>query len=68
MHPLMKKREKTRYEHELELYYGELDKRYEVINYRTSNNDLKLLYVDHKEKITSWIDPRLKKKKENKIE
>ena len=57
----MKRRETTRLEKELELTYGKLPDGWEIINYKTSNNEVRLLYVNHNLKKTSWIDPRRKK-------
>jgi hypothetical protein len=61
LHPHMRKREKTRLERELELTFGKLPDGWEIINYKTSSNEVRLLYVNHNLKKTSWIDPRRKK-------
>src|SRR5690606_37360526 len=63
MHPLMKKREKTRTENETELLHGKLPDGWEVINFKSEKTgEIRLLYIDHNLKKTSWIDPRRKRK------
>lgn len=61
LHPHMRKREKTRLEKELELTFGKLPDGWEIINYKTPSNEVRLLYVNHILKKTTWIDPRRKK-------
>jgi len=63
LHPMLKKREKSRAESEIELMNGPLPEGWEIINYRSNiTNEIRLLYVDHNLKKTTWIDPRRKKK------
>jgi len=48
-------------EKELDSIYGELPKHWECINYKNEKNDeIKLLFIDHKNQVTSWVDPRKK--------
>jgi hypothetical protein len=60
-HPKMKKREMTKLELDYDQIYGPLPEEWEIIDYYI--DELKcsrLLYINHRLRVTSWIDPRKK--------
>ena len=61
LHPKLKSKQKSRMEKELDSIYGELPENWECINYKKENSvEIRLLFIDHKNQVTSWIDPRKK--------
>ena len=60
-HPKIKKRLKTKIELDYEQIYGPLPPEWEIIDYYSNELKLtRLLYLNHRLKVTSWIDPRRK--------
>jgi hypothetical protein len=60
-HPKMKKREKSKIEIDYDHIYGPLPPEWEVIDYYSEENKMfRLLYINHRLRVTSWIDPRKK--------
>ena len=60
-HPKTKKRETTKIEKDYEQIFGPLPPEWEIVDYYNEElNVTRLLYINHRLKVTSWIDPRKK--------